>query len=68
MVIWKLDRLGRNLNHLVKTKGVLSARGVGPTKWQDTSMVELWVKSVMLYRYVDSQSNRRDYGNRVLAA
>ena len=30
LVVWKLDRLGRNLAHLVHTVQDLSARGVGP--------------------------------------
>ena len=30
LVVWKLDRLGRNLAHLVNTVQDLSARGVGP--------------------------------------
>ena len=29
MVVWKLDRLGRNLHHLVNTVHDLTARGVG---------------------------------------
>ena len=29
LVVWKLDRLGRNLAHLVNTMQALSARGVG---------------------------------------
>ena len=29
LVVWKLDRLGRNLAHLVNTVQDLSARGVG---------------------------------------
>ena len=29
LVVWKLDRLGRNLAHLVNTAQDLSARGVG---------------------------------------
>ena len=29
LVVWKLDRLGRNLAHLVNTVQTLSARGVG---------------------------------------
>ena len=29
LVVWKLDRLGRNLTHLVNTVQSLCARGVG---------------------------------------
>jgi len=29
LVVWKLDRLGRNLHHLVNTVHDLTARGVG---------------------------------------
>ena len=29
LVVWKLDRLGRNLAHLVNTVQALAARGVG---------------------------------------
>lgn len=29
LIVWKLDRLGRNLTHLVETVNMLNARGVG---------------------------------------
>ena len=29
LIVWKLDRLGRNLTHLVETVNKLNARGVG---------------------------------------
>lgn len=29
LVVWRLDRLGRSLKHLIETVGVLQARGVG---------------------------------------
>jgi DNA invertase Pin-like site-specific DNA recombinase len=142
LIVWKLDRLGRTLSHLVNTARDLSDRGIGLrvltgqgaeidtttsagrmifgifatlaeferdlirertmagldaarargrkggrkfalTKAQvrlaqaamanrDTSVaalaVELGVKSVTLYRYVDANGNLRDHGKRVLSA
>lgn len=35
IVIWKLDRLGRSLTHLVEVVGTLMARGVGLKSLQD---------------------------------
>ena len=29
LVVWRLDRMGRNLHHLVRTVSMLSERGVG---------------------------------------
>ena len=29
LVVWRLDRMGRNLHHLVRTISMLSERGVG---------------------------------------
>lgn len=142
LVVWKLDRMGRSLQHLVRIVSTLSERGVGLkvitgqgaqidtttaagrlsfgifaalaefetelirertmaglqaarargrkggrkfalSKSQvrlaqaamanrDTSVsdlcVELGVKPVTLYRYVDPKGNLRDYGKRVLSA
>ena len=53
LVVWKLDRLGRNLAHLVNTVQDLSTRGVAH---RDTSVSELCrelgIRPVTLYRYV----------------
>ncbi len=35
LVVWKLDRLGRSLRHLIETLGALEARGVGFTSLQE---------------------------------
>ena len=35
LVVWKLDRLGRSLRHLIETVGALAARGVGFTSLQE---------------------------------
>ena len=36
LVVWKLDRLGRSLRHLIDTVNVLSARGVGLKSLQES--------------------------------
>jgi DNA invertase Pin-like site-specific DNA recombinase len=35
LVVWKLDRLGRSLRHLIETVGALAGRGVGFTSLQE---------------------------------
>ena len=65
LVVWKLDRLGRNLAHLVHTAQDLSARGVGLRVLAgqgvqvDTTVsalcTQLGIKPVTLYRYVGPQ-------------
>src|SRR3954463_4296543 len=34
LVVWKLDRLGRNLRHLVNVVHALTGLGIGLTKWK----------------------------------
>ena len=64
LVVWKLDRLGRNLAQLLHTVQDLAARGVGlrcsPVNAQiDTSVsalcTQLGIKPVTIYRYVGPQ-------------
>ena len=69
LVVWKLDRLGRNLAHLVNTVQDLSTRGVAH---RDTSVSELCrelgIRPVTLYRYVGPQEQLREQGEKVLTS
>ena len=75
-MVWKFDRLGRNLAHLLHTVQDLAARGVGlrcsPVTGQtDTSLsalcTQLGIKPVTLYRYVGPQGQSREQDEKVLA-
>ena len=72
LVVWKLDRLGRNLAHLVNTVQDLSARGVGlrhtETRQCPNLCSELGIKPVTLYRYVGPQGQLREQGQKVLGS
>ena len=48
LVVWRLDRMGRNLHHLVRTVSMLSERGVG-----------LKVFSVTVYGFSDIAQRHR---------
>jgi DNA invertase Pin-like site-specific DNA recombinase len=47
LVIWKLDRLGRSLRHLVSTVGELTARGIGRRFKNDTERLETCSSSTL---------------------
>jgi DNA invertase Pin-like site-specific DNA recombinase len=47
LVIWKLDRLGRSLRHLVNTVGGLTARGIGRRFKNDTERLESCSRSTL---------------------
>ena len=80
LVVWKLDRLGRNLAHLLHTVQNLAARGVGLRVLAcqgaqiDTTpatppalCTQLRISPVTLYRYVGPQGKLREQGEKVLA-
>ena len=80
LVVWELDRIGRNVAHRVHTVQDLSPRGVGLRVLAgqgaqiDTTpatppalCTQLRISPVTLYRYVGPQGKLREQGEKVLA-
>lgn len=78
LIVWKLDRLGRSLRHLVNTVEDLAARGVGfkvlagqganidTTTPAGKFFFELGVARSTLYSYVGPDGRLRDRGRAAL--
>lgn len=73
LVVWKLDRLGRNLRHLVNTVHDLTKQGVGfkvltghGASIDTTTPAGKLVTRQTLYRHVSPAGNLREDGRKLL--
>jgi DNA invertase Pin-like site-specific DNA recombinase len=66
LIVWKLDRLGRNLRHLVNTIHDLMERKIGFRVLTGQGAKELGVTRQTLYRFVDPKGKLRADGTKLL--